>query len=103
MHPGGKREAFGGTEMAQCLLVAEREIHRLHRALEKRQQAIGLVDQPATGELQQIANLQVEAAQRNGGPGVAKTLDKGGGVDQIGQQHSTQHRRDRTARGCPVW
>ena len=51
------------AELAQRLLVAQGEVDRLDRALEDRQQAVGLVDQPAAGELEQVADLQVQALQ----------------------------------------
>ena len=81
--------------MTQGLLVAQGKIHGLHRPLEDRQQAIGLVDQAAAGELQQVPDLQVEPAQGHGRPRVAEPLDERGRVHQIGKQHRPQQRRDR--------
>src|SRR3546814_2586561 len=80
-----------GADVLQATEVIERETEAIDRSLEQQQQAIGAIDQAATPFVLQLQHETVMGAEQLGGGAIAKPLDHGGRIDQVGQKRSDEH------------
>ncbi len=93
--PGIGMQRELATEATQHLLVFERKGRRLHRPLEQREEAIGLVDLAPVMAMQQVARQAIVLADQLGCGAVAEPLHQRGRIGEVAQQqglHARHHR-----------